>query len=531
MLAVAALALFVGAAATSRHALGNGVLAAAAHRGRAADDAAALSALDRRFGAPPALEAAAAGDADAAHDAEAEAAFRALAADAEDGEAAFASELRLPGNDPAAGVDVVRQSPGTHLAVDAEAGRGVMAPIFAVQQGAREADGGSAAEASGSGDHALAPPLSLQAARARFFHGRSVTADRAVPRHAGGLHAGQLPRAPPSIGAVGLPRAPTSPTSSDADRGTLPGDIAAEAPLTDAAPYDGAPPPASSYNGRVRWRNGVAPAPQVAAHTTASGSRTSGGGSSTHTDDRNGAAASPADGETAVAMQAAVDAQVAAIVQRGLAAASSGGAAQTAAASAAVSLAGRPWMQALHAAFAPLEAHDRAKAVAGMHDRVRGALSAVMAAASRGGSAAASSADAEAMAPCPDSAQKRATTVLMLAVVVPPAAHFYYEYHVLGVVQLLLYLLLLLPLVLSCGYYCAPPPKPSTPAAGSRFYPWQDALGETLRAMDQRRRVLWYALVGAVAVLLVLLAWQLALVIRIVTGDFLPASGCTPVPL
>jgi len=127
--------------------------------------------------------------------------------------------------------------------------------------------------------------------------------------------------------------------------------------------------------------------------------------------------------------------------------------------------------------------------------------------------------------PCPDTDKKRGTTVLLLAVFLPPAAHLYYGYTALGCVQIGLYLLMLLPLALALGYQCKPVP------AGARYWPWRDMVADTLREVDSKGRVLVWCVAAAVVMLVALLAWQMALVVRIVTGDFAPANGCPATPL
>lgn len=127
--------------------------------------------------------------------------------------------------------------------------------------------------------------------------------------------------------------------------------------------------------------------------------------------------------------------------------------------------------------------------------------------------------------PCAAADAKRALTALILAVVFPPAAHYYYGYVVLGSVQLVAYLALLAPLLFACGWYWNPMPK------GLRSFPFENTLGETMAHIDRQRRWLTGILCGAVFLFMGLLAWQVALVVRIATGDFAPASGCPAIPI
>lgn len=127
--------------------------------------------------------------------------------------------------------------------------------------------------------------------------------------------------------------------------------------------------------------------------------------------------------------------------------------------------------------------------------------------------------------PCPTSDRKSALTALLLATVFPPAVHFYYGYAILGSVQLVLYLLLLAPVVFSCGWYWNPMPK------GLTQFPFHDTLGDTLEHINRQHRHLAGILCAACVLLMGLVAWQVALVVRVATNDFQPANGCPPLPI
>jgi hypothetical protein len=122
--------------------------------------------------------------------------------------------------------------------------------------------------------------------------------------------------------------------------------------------------------------------------------------------------------------------------------------------------------------------------------------------------------------PCAPSDQRKALTALLLSILVPPAAHIYYGYVVLGTIQIVLYALCLTPLCFACGWFWRPTPKK---AVSKSVY---DSFQPTIEHITEQSRWLIILLGIAGAIFLALLAWQVTLVIRIVTSDFVPANGC-----
>lgn len=121
--------------------------------------------------------------------------------------------------------------------------------------------------------------------------------------------------------------------------------------------------------------------------------------------------------------------------------------------------------------------------------------------------------------------QRHALTALLLAILVPPAAHFYYGYVILGTIQLSLYALCLTPLCFACGWFFRPtPPRVAQKSVYDSFQP-------TIEHISERSRWLVALMFAAVVTFVVLFAWQVALVVRVATGDFVPANGCPAVPL
>ena len=112
----------------------------------------------------------------------------------------------------------------------------------------------------------------------------------------------------------------------------------------------------------------------------------------------------------------------------------------------------------------------------------------------------------------------------------PPAAYLYYGYVVVGSVTIVLYLLCLTPLCFACGWFCRPvAPKFRAGAEPSVFESF--APSAAVEGIGSRTRVLLALLVAAGVLFLALIAWQVALVVRIATNDFAPANGCPAVPL
>jgi len=122
--------------------------------------------------------------------------------------------------------------------------------------------------------------------------------------------------------------------------------------------------------------------------------------------------------------------------------------------------------------------------------------------------------------PCPPSDQRKALTALLLSILVPPAAHIYYGYVVLGTIQIVLYALCLTPLCFACGWFWRPTPKK---AVNKSVY---DSFQPTIEHITEQSRWLIILLGIAGVTFLALLAWQVTLVIRIATSDFVPANGC-----
>lgn len=127
--------------------------------------------------------------------------------------------------------------------------------------------------------------------------------------------------------------------------------------------------------------------------------------------------------------------------------------------------------------------------------------------------------------PCTARDQRKAVTALLLAILLPPAAYLYYGYIVLGCVQIALYILCLTPLCFACGWFWRPAPKRALQRSlADSFQPAIDHVASQSR---------WLILLLALAALIfaVLLAWQITLVVRVATSDFLPANGCPPTPI
>lgn len=132
-------------------------------------------------------------------------------------------------------------------------------------------------------------------------------------------------------------------------------------------------------------------------------------------------------------------------------------------------------------------------------------------------------------APCLRVDQRSAVTALLLTIIFPSAAHFYYGYVVLGVLQLCLSVVVYLPLCLACGWWWRPvQPVLSRPYA---FGGEEDALNDTVQKVRSRTAALVVMVVVALVVALVLTLWQLAMIVRLATGDMLPANGCPSSPL
>lgn len=171
---------------------------------------------------------------------------------------------------------------------------------------------------------------------------------------------------------------------------------------------------------------------------------------------------------------------------------------------------------------------------AGAESRVRGtsALGAIADADAAAGAAAGADVGAGAGVlvfsgdePCTARDQRHAVTALLLAILLPPAAYLYYSYIVLGCVQIALYVLCLTPLCFACGWFWRPAPKRALQRSlADSFQPAIDHVASQSR---------WLILLLALAALLfaVLLAWQITLVVRVATNDFLPANGCPPKPI
>lgn len=132
-------------------------------------------------------------------------------------------------------------------------------------------------------------------------------------------------------------------------------------------------------------------------------------------------------------------------------------------------------------------------------------------------------------APCVFADQRKTLTALLLAIVFPSAAHFYYSYVVLGVVQLILSMLMYFPLFLACGWWWRPVQpvhrKPFSYGAD------EDALNDTLQKIRSRTTALVVAVAIALVLAVVLTAWQVAMIVRLSTGDMQPANGCPSKPL
>ena len=132
-------------------------------------------------------------------------------------------------------------------------------------------------------------------------------------------------------------------------------------------------------------------------------------------------------------------------------------------------------------------------------------------------------------APCVLADQRKTLTALLLAIVFPSAAHFYYSYVVLGVVQLILSMLMYFPLFLACGWWWRPVQpvhrKPFSYGAD------EDALNDTLQKIRSRTTALVVAVAIALVLAVVLTAWQVAMIVRLSTGDMQPANGCPSKPL
>lgn len=135
----------------------------------------------------------------------------------------------------------------------------------------------------------------------------------------------------------------------------------------------------------------------------------------------------------------------------------------------------------------------------------------------------------EASAPCLRVDQRSAVTALLLTIIFPSSAHFYYGYVVLGVIQLCLSVLVYLPLCLACGWWWRPvqPVMPRPYAFGGD----EDSLNDTAQKVRSRATVLVVMVIVALVVMVVLTLWQLAMIVRLATGDMLPANSCPSSPL